>query len=202
MAEDMRATPTGRPGPDMVLAPAPAQTERAERLRRARVGSILKEDVIQSMAVGFLPWPLFDAAVLMALQVGMVRRLCEVHGVSFDRYRAETVLSAAVGAMPVISVVGVSSLVKSVPGFGTVAGGALTAALSGAVTFAQGRVLAAHLARGESLEDMSRAALRRARIRRRRMRVPDADRIRSRPLRPDRDRGRLVPAPAPAVVVP
>lgn len=157
--------------------------ETEQRLRRARVNVILKDDVIQSMAVGFLPWPVFDAAVLMALQVGMVRKLCDAHGVPFDRHRAETVLSAVVGATPVASVLGVSSLVKSVPGFGTVAGGALTATLSGLVTFSQGRLLAAHLARGKNLEDMSRAALRRARHRRRPIVAAAAGMSRSQPLR-------------------
>jgi len=131
----------------------PAPTTASDRLRDLRVENILKEDVITSMAIGFLPFPLLDAGLYMALQVGQVRELCREYRVPFSHYRAETAVSALVGAAPVLSVMGVSSLVKVFPGFGYLAGGALLATLSGAVTYAQGRVLANHLALGGTLID-------------------------------------------------
>lgn len=136
-----------------------------EHLRDLRVKNILKTDVITSAAIGLLPFPLLNAGLNIGLQVDQVRELCREYGVPFSRRKAETALSALVGAMPVLSVLGISSLIRAFPGFGYLAGGVLLASLSGAVTYAQGRVLANHLARGGTLADfdarLARPALRR-----------------------------------------
>lgn len=166
----------------MASTPPPAATPR---LRSLRVDNILKEDVITSMAIGFLPFPLIDAGLYMALQVGQVRDLCHEYGVPFSRYKAETVISALFGAAPVLSVLGVTSLVKVVPGFGYLAGGAMLATLSGAVTYAQGRVLANHLASGGTLADFDPMAARPA-FRRELRRGLTQTRLLARPAQPRR----------------
>lgn len=126
-----------------------------------RIDNILKEDVITSMAIGLLPFPLFDAALLMGLQVTMVQELCREYQVPFSQQKAVTALSAVVGAMPVISVLGVGSLIKTIPILGTVGAGATLALVSGAVTYAQGRAVAEHLAEGGTLANLGPARMKR-----------------------------------------
>lgn len=125
-----------------------------------RIDNLLKDDVITSMAIGMVPFPLFDTALLALLQVRMVEQLCREYGVPFSHRYATAVVSAAIGALPIVSALGVSALIKAVPGLGTLAGGAAASLLSGALTYAQGRVLIQHFESGGTLMTFDPARLR------------------------------------------
>ncbi|MBI1208900.1 MAG: DUF697 domain-containing protein [Azospirillum sp.] len=125
-----------------------------------RIENILKDDVITSMAIGLVPAPLLDTALLIGLQIKMVDELCREYGVPFSRHHAAAAVSALVGALPVASALGLSSLIKAVPVVGTLAGGAATSLLSGAITYAQGRVLVQHFESGGTLLNFDPVRLR------------------------------------------
>ena len=56
-------------------------------------------------------------------------------------------------SLPTTAMMGLSSLSKSIPGIGTLGGGASLAALSGAIIFATGKVFIRHFDAGGKLED-------------------------------------------------
>lgn len=148
--------PLDRPPPPGAVSPHPDPR---------RIDNLLRDDVIASMAIGAVPLPLVDAALLIGLQIQMVRQLCGEYGVPFQRNLAAAAVSAVVGALPVASAFGVSALVKSVPVVGTLVSGAATSILSGAITYAQGRLLIRHFETGGALINYdpvkARSALRR-----------------------------------------
>lgn len=148
--------PRLRPDRSGVIGEAskPASTAWSVPERDRRVGNILRDDVITSMVIGMVPFPLLDTALLAGLQVKMVSDLCAEYGVPFSRERAVAVIAALVGSLPVVSILGIGGMVKGVPVLGSLIGGAAVSVVSGAVTYAQGRVLARHFESGGTLLDI------------------------------------------------
>lgn len=120
----------------------------------AAAEGIIKNHIIISMTVGLVPAPLFDLAALTATQVSMLSRLSDHYEVAFDDTDIKSLLTSLVsGSIPVLGVLGLSSTVKLIPGIGTLVGSASVSILAGTVTYAVGRVFAAHFKAGGTLED-------------------------------------------------
>jgi len=115
---------------------------------------IVKNHIIASLALGLVPLPLFDIAALTATQMNMIRGLSEHYEVPFDDSNIRSMLTSLIGgAVPVLSVVGLGSVAKIIPGFGTLAGGASVSVLAGAITYATGQVFILHYDEGGTLDD-------------------------------------------------
>ena len=115
---------------------------------------IVKNHIIASIALGLVPAPLFDIAALTATQMSLLRTLSGHYGVSFDDHSSKALLTSLVGgSLPVLGAVGFSSLVKLIPGIGTLAGSASLSIVAGAVTYAIGQTFIMHFEAGGTLED-------------------------------------------------
>ena len=100
---------------------------------------------------GVIPLPVADYAMLIAVQLNLVRRLCAVYGVPFSREAAKALVAGLLGAAaPGLSFAAASSL-KALPGAGTLAGIVSAPALAAAATFAVGQIFRHHLDTGGSL---------------------------------------------------
>lgn len=124
----------------------------------AEVGSttdkIIKSHVIASMALGLVPVPVFDVSALTTTQMSLLRQLCERYEISFTNFDLKSLLTSLLGgSLPIISVIGLSSLVKIVPGFGSIAGMASLSMTAGSVTYAIGKVFSKHFENGGTIED-------------------------------------------------
>jgi uncharacterized protein (DUF697 family) len=125
---------------------------RAERLVRAR--SLTKNYILASASIGLVPLPLVDLAGVMALQVKLVHGLAKVYDVPFkENITKSLVASLLSGASSVIGVMGLASLAKTIPVFGTLAGGGGVAVTAASVTFATGEVFTRHFESGGTLLD-------------------------------------------------
>jgi uncharacterized protein (DUF697 family) len=110
-------------------------------------------------AVPVLP-PGVDLAALGGVQVLMIKQLSDLYGVKFKDNVARNLVSALVALVGTLSsrvlaagVVG--SMLKVLPGFGAVIGGLLALpAVSGAVTYALGKVFVKHFEEGGTLLDL------------------------------------------------
>ena len=124
----------------------------AERLVRAR--SLTKNYILASAGIGLVPLPLADLAGVMALQVKLVHGLAKVYEVPFKENITKSLLASLLsGASSVIGVMGLSSLAKSIPVLGTLAGGGGVAVTAASVTFATGEVFTRHFESGGTLLD-------------------------------------------------
>lgn len=122
---------------------------------------IAKNGVIGAMAVALVPVPAFDMAAVMAINLKMLHALGEHYGVPFSENVAKsTVLSLASGVAPVACIMGLSSVLKLIPGIGTVAGTAGTSVLAGAFTYAVGKVFIQHFESGGTFVDFDPASVR------------------------------------------
>ncbi len=124
----------------------------AERLVRAR--SLTKNYILASAGIGLVPLPLADLVGVMALQVKLVHGLAKVYDVPFKENLTKSLLASLLsGASSVIGVMGLSSLAKSIPVLGTLAGGGGVAVTAASVTFATGEVFTRHFESGGTLLD-------------------------------------------------
>ena len=120
------------------------------------VSNIIKSHVIAGMGVSLVPVPIFDVAALTATQIKMLKSLGEHYGQTFDETKIKSLVTSLVGgSLPFFSVVGLSSLTKLVPGFGTVLGGASLSVTAGTTTYALGKVFSDHFSQGGTFDDFS-----------------------------------------------
>jgi uncharacterized protein (DUF697 family)/GTP-binding protein EngB required for normal cell division len=92
-------------------------------------------------AAAFQPLPIADAPIMVAIQVAMMVNITACFGLKPSDFNFKTILSGLGGPFAA-AVVGrtLVSLLKLIPGIGTLAGGAINAATGASITFAIGSI--------------------------------------------------------------
>ena len=119
--------------------------------KREQADAIVKKHVLYSIGGGLIPIPLADLAAVTALQVSMLEQLAGVYGIGYNRSIAKSFITALTGGAA--AKVG-ASLIKAIPGLGTVIGGVAMSATSGASTYAVGQVAIGQFEASGTLEDI------------------------------------------------
>lgn len=119
----------------------PKTPEEAAR-RKAKADEVIKEHILWSVGVGLVPIPLFDVAAVTALQIGMLKQLSKLYDVDHDQESGKIFVSALAGTSA--AKIG-ASLIKAIPGVGSLVGSVSMSALSGASTYALGQVACTQL---------------------------------------------------------
>lgn len=123
-------------------------------VNNVEANSIVKNHIIASMTLGLVPVPLFDLAALTMTQMNMLRSLSEHYEVEFDDMSSKSLVTSLIsGSLPVMGVLGLSSVTKLIPGIGTLAGSASLSLMAGSVTYAVGKIFIQHFEEGGTLED-------------------------------------------------
>ncbi|MFT5392786.1 MAG: hypothetical protein ACI8PT_002984 [Gammaproteobacteria bacterium] len=113
---------------------------------------IVNQHMAVAAGVGFIPIPIIDIVALTGVQLNMLHSVSKLYDVPFSANLVKSLVSSLVGgALPAKAAWGATgSLVKSIPIVGTYLGWATMPALSGAVTYAVGRVFVEHFESGGS----------------------------------------------------
>jgi uncharacterized protein (DUF697 family) len=98
---------------------------------------LIKRHVVWAMGGGLIPVPLFDIAAVTGIQMDMLRELADLYEADFSRATGKRFVSSLTGST--FARVG-ASLIKAVPGVGTIVGGLSMSVMSGASTYAVGQV--------------------------------------------------------------
>jgi len=132
---------------------APSEADEQATQERLALGeSTIKNYVMASMALGLVPVPVFDVIAIVGVQLKMIHALARQYDVPFQKNMAKSIVLALLGGvLPVAVTVGAASLFQVVPVIGTLAGGASVAILSGALTYAVGKVFQQHFEAGGTL---------------------------------------------------
>lgn len=111
---------------------------------------IIKHHVWVAMGVGLVPLPLVDLVAVSSVQLNMLRKIAKAYHVPFLRDSVKNVLSSLLGAaLPITLAPRVAaSLTKLIPGVGQTVGVITMPILSGASTYAVGKVFVQHFASG------------------------------------------------------
>jgi uncharacterized protein (DUF697 family) len=115
-----------------------------------KVKEIIRNHVIFSMTAGAIPVPLADIAAVTAIQLDMIKQIAGKHKVNYDDNKGKSFATALTGAT--LARLG-ASLVKSIPGIGTLLGIGTQVILSGASTYALGNLFDRHFTEGGTLLD-------------------------------------------------
>ena len=119
--------------------------------KQAKSSDIIRNHVGFSLAAALIPLPGADLIAVSAVQLNMLRQLAGLYQVGFMDTLGQNIISAVVGSSA--ARLG-ASLVKAIPGVGTIIGELSMPALSGASTSALGKVVANHFQLGGSLDDL------------------------------------------------
>jgi uncharacterized protein (DUF697 family) len=119
-----------------------------EIMENNKSSSIITNHVIFSLVAGTIPIPLADIAAVTAIQLDMIKQIAKIYSIDYDEHAGTSFASALAGAS--FARMG-ASLVKMIPGVGTIIGIGTQAVLSGASTYALGNIFERHFSLGGTL---------------------------------------------------
>jgi uncharacterized protein (DUF697 family) len=119
--------------------------------KRTEADKIINKHLIWAMGGGLIPLPVLDFAAVTAIQIDMLNQLSRLYEADYDAAAGKTFVAALTGTT--FAKIG-SSMLKIIPGFGTLLGGLSMSILSGASTYAVGRVAVEHFETGGDLFDV------------------------------------------------
>lgn len=125
-----------------------------KQLHSQQAHRIVHKHMLSSMSLGAIPVPFIDVATLTATQLSLVESLSQHYTGQFEKKKAKALISSMLlGALPASSLLLLGSTYKLIPGFGSLVGAASTSTLSGAITYATGRVFIKHYEQGGNLQN-------------------------------------------------
>jgi uncharacterized protein (DUF697 family) len=109
-----------------------------------------------SGAAGLIPVPLIDIVAVGGVQLQMLRKLSELYGVPFTDNRGKSVVASLAGALipastATTTAMTFSSVIKGIPGIGSVVGALTMPVYSAGATYVIGRVFMKHFTSGGTL---------------------------------------------------
>ncbi|MEM9528910.1 MAG: DUF697 domain-containing protein, partial [Bacteroidota bacterium] len=129
--------------------------------RNRHAETIIRTHVVWSMGASFfVTLPVADVFAVSALQLDMIRQMCRVYEIDFAETQGKAIISALTSST--MARAGARSLIKIIPGIGTVVGGITTAVINGAGTYALGEVFKQHFANGGTILDFDTDRLKKA----------------------------------------
>lgn len=135
-------------------------TEMTDEQRDELAAQVVDRFSLYAGAAGLIPVPVVDVAAVGGLQVQMLRRLSEIYGVPFSENRGKSIIAGLAGALipagtATGTAVGVGSMLKGLPGIGTMIGAITMPAFSAGATYAIGKLFIQHFASGGTLLDFN-----------------------------------------------
>lgn len=132
-------------------------SENNNSRNRSHSNTIVKNHVIWSMGAGLIPVMAADVLAITALQLDMIRQISRVYDLDFKETRGKAIVTSL--TTTTISRMGARSLVKMIPGFGSIVGGAALSVFAGASTYALGQVFIQHFESGGTILDFDPEAI-------------------------------------------
>jgi uncharacterized protein (DUF697 family) len=107
-----------------------------------KADKIITEKVLYAMGAGLIPVPIIDVITLTKVQIDMMKALSELYDADYYEVSGEALVTSI--TMGFFAKAG-ASLIKFIPVVGTIVGDAALAVISGASTYALGRVFIKYL---------------------------------------------------------
>jgi uncharacterized protein (DUF697 family) len=126
------------------------ESEKSE-FQEKETEKIIKRHMYAAMGLGLIPVPFLDFAGIAGVQMMLIRKLARIYNIAFSSDIIKNLIGALLGGSAAASggpVLG--SLIKTVPVVGQAIGIVGTPIVSGASTYAIGRLFERHFIEGES----------------------------------------------------
>lgn len=153
-----------RPHPTTLKRETTMTTETIEASDYTEAEAITNKYVSWAMGAGLIPVPIFDLAAIVGVQVKMLSEISKYYGKEFSENRVKSIVLSLVGGLGATAAATgiVASIAKSVPGLGSLFGFATLPLVSGAITYAVGKVFIQHFESGGTFLTFDAAATRAA----------------------------------------
>jgi len=112
---------------------------------------IILDYVLWSAGLSLIPVPIADIIAIIAINLKMLKRLCQLYGLEFREQLGKSLIASLFGTFQIELLLG--SLWKLIPGIGLAGGVISTAVISGSMTYAVGKVFVMHFGTGGTLLD-------------------------------------------------
>lgn len=147
-------------GTGSVTAEGAAAAEMTDEQRDLLASQLVDRFSLWSGAAGLIPVPIVDVAAVGGVQLQMLRKLSEIYGVPFTQNRGKSIIASLAGSVipastATTAAMGAGSLVKGLPGLGTLVGALTMPAISAGATYLIGKVFIQHFASGGTLLDFN-----------------------------------------------
>lgn len=126
--------------------------------RNRHADTVIRNHVIWSMGAGLIPVLVADIFAVSALQLDMIRQLCKVYDKDFSETQGKALVTSLTSST--LARIGAGSLVKIIPGVGSILGGVAVSVFAGASTYALGEVFKKHFQSGGTILDFDPARVR------------------------------------------
>lgn len=126
--------------------------------RNKHADTIVRNHVVWSMGAGLIPVLIADIFAVSALQLDMIRQLCKVYEVDFKETQGKAIVTSLTSST--LARIGAGSVIKLIPGVGSLIGGATVSIFAGASTYALGEVFKTHFSSGGTILDFDPDRLR------------------------------------------
>lgn len=120
--------------------------------------TIIRNHVIWSMGAGLIPVLIADIFAISALQLDMIRQLCKVYQINFAETQGKALVTSLTSST--VARITAGSVVKMIPGLGSIIGGITVSVFAGASTYALGEVFKKHFSSGGTILDFDPERLR------------------------------------------
>jgi len=118
--------------------------------KQADAIAVVNKYIPWSMGAGFVPVPLADVAAITGVQLKMLAEISKIYGVEFSENRGKSIVLSLVGGIGSLSLAAglFGSLIKVLPGVGTLVGAATLPVVAGGITYATGKIFIQHFESG------------------------------------------------------
>jgi len=110
------------------------------------------------MGAGLIPFLIADIFAVSALQLDMIRQLCRAYDQDFSETQGKAIVTSLTSST--LARLGARSLIKLIPGVGSIIGGMTVSIFAGASTYALGEVFKSHFDSGGTILDFDPDRLR------------------------------------------
>jgi uncharacterized protein (DUF697 family) len=126
------------------------EAESPEVAVEVTVDKVIRQHVYMSLGIGLIPIPFLDFVGVTGVQLNLMRKLAQIYNIPFSKDMVKNLIGALLGgAFPASVGPRIAfSVSKTVPGIGYALGAVSSSAVSGACTYAIGRVFSRHFSEG------------------------------------------------------
>lgn len=126
-------------------------------MNQESIDKIIRHYTYYTTAAGLLPIPVADLVLISGLQIRMVYSLSQEYDIPFKKSRVISVIGALFGYIipNSFSRTFISSMLKIIPGIGTILGVVSMPIFTGAATWTLGQIFARHFESGGNIQNFS-----------------------------------------------
>lgn len=117
----------------------------------AHADTIVRNHVIWSMGAGMIPVLVADIFAVSAIQLDMIRQMTKIYQVEFNELQGKAIVTSLTSSA--LARIAAGSVIKLIPGIGSLIGGVTVSAFAGASTYAIGEVFKKHFESGGTILD-------------------------------------------------